>query len=73
MGFYVFLEILRTFECFATELAAVRFEWNMYANVRGDVVALHGRSMTITPCTSQAEVVSTLSADMDFADVVLVS
>ena len=71
MSFNMLLEVLRTLEALATEVALVRFQGYMDANVRGDVVAFDGRSMAISPRTHQVEVVRTLTADMTIADVFL--
>ena len=71
MSFNMLLEVLRTLEALATEVALVRFQGYMDANVRGDVVAFDGRSMAISPRTHQVEVVRTLTAHMTIADVFL--
>lgn len=49
MGFDVLLEILRTLERLSTEVAFVRLERDVDADVRGDVVTFDGGSATITP------------------------
>ena len=67
----MFLQILRALEGFSAEVAFVRFERNMDADVAGDVVALDSGSTAATPLTSQAEVVCALAANMAFTDVVL--
>lgn len=67
----VLLEILRTLERLATEVAFVRLERDMNADVRGDVVSLDGGGAASTPLASQVEVVGALAADMALADVVL--
>ena len=71
MGLDMFLQVLRSFECFAAELAFVRLEGNVNANVRGDVVSLDGGGSTLTPGAGQVEVVGRLSTDMSLADVLL--
>ena len=71
MSFDMLLEVLRTLEALATKVAFVRLQWDMNADVRGDVVAFDGRRMTISPRTHQVEVVRTLAADMTIADVFL--
>lgn len=65
------LEILWALECFATEVALVRLQGHMDANVRGDVVTLDGGGATCAPLTSQVEVVGALATDMAFAYVIL--
>jgi hypothetical protein len=67
----MFLEILRTLESFATELAFMRFQRNMDSNVGGDMIAFDSCGTAATPLTSQIEVVGTFSTDMSFADVLL--
>lgn len=71
MGLDVLLEILWALECFATEVALVRLQRHMNANVRGDVIALDGGGATCAPLTGEVEVVGALAADVAFADVVL--
>lgn len=65
------LEILRALECFATEVALVRLQGHMNANVRGDVITLDGGGATCAPLTGQVEVVGALATDVALADVVL--
>jgi hypothetical protein len=67
----VLLEILWALECFATEVALVRLQGHMNANVRGDVVTLDGGGATCAPLTGEVEVVGALATDMTLADVVL--
>ena len=57
MSFDMFLEVLRALECFAAELAFVRFERNMYANVGGDVITLDGGGATLAPGAGEVQVV----------------
>ena len=68
---HMLLEILRAFECLSTEVALMRLEWDMDADVRGDVVAFDGRGAASTPLAGEVEVVGALAADMALADVVL--
>ena len=65
------LEILWALECFATEVALVRLQGYVNADVRGDVVTLDGGGATCAPLTGQVEVVGALAADVAFAYVVL--
>lgn len=69
----VLLEILRALERLAAEVAFVRLERDVNADVRGDVVALHGGRAARAPLTGEVEVVRALAPDMAFADVVLYS
>lgn len=69
----VLLEILRTLERLATELALVRLERDVDANVRGDVIALNSSSAARVPLASEVQVVGALAADMALTDVLLSS
>lgn len=71
MGFDMFLEILWALEGLAAKVAFVRFEWDVDANVRSDVVALNGGGSARTPLTGEVEVVCAFATDMAFADVIL--
>lgn len=71
MGFDVFLEILRPLEGLATEIAFVRLERHVNADVRSDMVALDSSSAASTPCAGQIEVISTLPPNVAFAHMVL--
>ena len=63
---HMFLQILGTLEVLATKRATMGLERDMDADVRGDVVALHHLCATGAPRTCQAEVVSTLAANVFF-------
>ena len=65
------LQVLGTLEGLAAELALVRLERDMDANVRGDVVALHSGSAARVPLAGEAEVVGALAANMALTDVFL--
>jgi hypothetical protein len=65
------LEILRALEGLATEFALVWLQRNMYADVRGDVVALDGGGAALAPGAGKVEVVCGLATDMAFANVLL--
>jgi hypothetical protein len=71
MSLDVFLKILRALEGLATEFTFVRFQGNMHANVRGDMVAFDCGGTAATPLTRQVEVIGTLAADVSFADMFL--
>lgn len=47
----MFLEILRTLESLAAEVAAMRFQWDMNANMGSDVVAFDDLNAASPPCT----------------------
>jgi len=65
----VLLEILRTLECLATEVALVWFEGNVNSNVGGDMIALHGCGTALIPATGEVQVVCALASNMLLADV----
>lgn len=67
------LQVLRALERLAAELTLVRLERDVDADVRGDVVTLHGGCPAGVPLTGQVEVVGALAADMALADVLLLS
>ena len=49
VGFHMLLQILRTFERLATELATMRFQGHMDADVRSDVIAFDDLNATVRP------------------------
>ena len=67
----VFLEILRTLEGLAAEIAAMRLQRDVDANVRGDVVAFDDLDAAGAPRTLQIEVVGAFATDMILTDVLL--
>ncbi len=67
----VFLEILWTLEGLAAEFAAMRFQWNMDADVGCNVVAFDDLDATCSPCALQVEVVGAFTTDVAIADVIL--
>ncbi len=71
VGLDMLLQVLRTLECLATEIASMRLERNVDADVRGDVVAFDDGNMAIGPTTGQVEVVGTLATNMPLANMVL--
>lgn len=50
----MFFQVLRTLECFLAEVALVRLQRNMNADVRRDVVALDSRGPTRAPLAGEA-------------------
>jgi hypothetical protein len=73
MSLDMLLEILRSLERLATELALVRLERNVNTDVRGDVIALYGGSATRIPLAGEVQVVCTLAANMAFTDMLVES
>ena len=69
--FDVFLEILWTLEGFAAELAAMRFQGDMDADMGCDVVAFDDLNAASSPRTLQIEIVGALATDMAFTNVIL--
>jgi hypothetical protein len=65
------LQILRSLESLAAEIAFVRLQRDMDANVRRDMVALHGRRPAVAPLASEIQVVGALSANMPLTNVIL--
>lgn len=68
---YMLLEILGALEGLAAEVALVRLQGHVHADVGGDVIPLDRGGAAVAPLTGEIEVVGTLAADMAFADVVL--
>lgn len=67
----VFLEILRTLERLAAEVAAMRLQRNVNADVGGDVVAFDDLNMAVAPRALQIEVVGALATDVALTYVIL--
>lgn len=67
----MFLEVLGTFEGFATEFTLVRLQGNVDSNVRSDMIAFDGCGTATAPLTCQIEIVGTLAADVSFANMFL--
>ena len=65
------LEVLRPLEGLAAEVAFVRLQWDVYANVRRDVVALDSGRAACAPLTCKVEIVSALPANMTLAHMVI--
>lgn len=53
MNLFMFLEVLRTLEFLIADLAVVRFQGYVHAEVGGDVVALCTCSVAILPLTCE--------------------
>ena len=71
MSFMVFLQILGPFEGLATDGTPMRLVRDMYANVRGDMIALHSLCFAVGPVALKIEIVGRLSANVTVANVVL--
>lgn len=64
-------QVLRALEGFAAEVALVRLQRDMNADMRGDMITLDGRSSTGAPLAGQVQVVCALAPDMSFAYMIL--
>jgi hypothetical protein len=71
VSLHVLLEILRTLESFTTEIALVRLQRYVNANVRSDVVAFDSGGAAVTPLACQIQIVGALATDMALANVIL--
>lgn len=71
MRLYVLLQILRTLERLTAEIALMRLQRHVHANVGSDVVALDRGGAAVTPLAGQIEVVGALATNMALTDVVL--
>jgi hypothetical protein len=67
----MFLQILRTLECLSTEITFVWLQWDVDADVGGDVVTLDGGGAARVPATGEVKVVCALSSDVLLANMVL--
>lgn len=65
------LQVLRTFEGLAAEVATMRLQWHMNANVRGNVVTFDDRDVAVGPSAFQVEVVGAFATDVDLTHVIL--
>lgn len=54
---HMLLQILRALKSLPAKFALVRFERNVYTDMRGDVVALDGCGSASAPCACKAKVV----------------
>jgi hypothetical protein len=65
------LQVLGTLEALSTEVALVWLEWNMDADMGGDMVTFDSGSTAEVPTTCQIQVVGALPSNMAFADMLL--
>jgi len=71
MSLDMLLQVLRSFKGFAAKVTFVRFEWNVHANVRSDVIAFDGGGTAVPPLAGEVQIVGALSTDMSLANMVL--
>ena len=67
----VLLQVLRTLETLAAEVALVGLEGHMDSDVRRNVVTLHRGGAAEIPAASQIQVVCALAANMTLANMFL--
>jgi hypothetical protein len=72
MGFDMLLQILGALESLAAEITLVRLERYMHPDVGSDVVPFDRGGVAGTPLASEVQVVSTLTANVAFANMLLV-
>lgn len=65
------LQILRTLEGLAAEVALVWLQWDVDTDVGSDMITLDSGGSALVPSTGQVEVVCALAANMLLADVFL--
>ena len=70
---YVLLEILRALERLTAEIALVRLQRDVYANVRSDVIAFDRGGAAVAPLAGQIQVVGALATNMALTNVILQS
>jgi len=68
---YVLLEILRALERLTAEIALMRLQRDVHANVRSDVIALDCGCAAVTPLAGQIQVVGALATNMALTDVIV--
>lgn len=65
------LQVLGPLEGLAAKTTLVRFERDVNPNVGGDVVTFDRAGVTSLPATDEVQVISALSSDMSFTEVLL--
>ena len=73
MGLHMLLEILGPLERLSAEVAFVRLQGHVNADVRGDVVALDRGGPARVPLAREVQVVGALATDMTLTNVFLVA
>jgi len=71
MYFLMFLEILRTFERFFTNLTNVGFQGGVNSQMTCDVISFCTSCTTVLPFASETKIVCALSTDMVVAEMVV--
>jgi len=71
MSLDMLLEILRTLEGLAAEVALMGLQRHMDSNVGGDMIALDSGGPALVPLAGEVQVVGALAANMLLADVIV--
>jgi hypothetical protein len=71
VSLHVLLQILRTLECLAAEVALMRLQRNVNTNVRSNVISLDCGGAAVAPLAGQVQVVGALAANVTLTNVVL--
>lgn len=71
MSLDMLLQILRTLEGLAAEVALVWLQWDVDTDVGSDMITLDGGGPALVPSTGQVEVICTLATDVLLADMFL--
>jgi hypothetical protein len=71
VGLHVLLQILGTLERLAAEVAFMRLQRNVDANVRSNVITLDCSGAAVTPLAGQVQVVGAFAANVTLTHVVL--
>lgn len=69
MSLDMLLQVLGPLEGLTAKATLVRFERDVNPNVGGDVVTFDRASVTSLPATDKVQVISALSSDMSFTEV----
>lgn len=72
MSLHMFLEILRTFETLAAEVAGVRFERDMDSDVTCDMVSLNSLGVAASPGAGQTEIICRFATNVFLAQMILI-
>lgn len=73
MGLVMFLQILRPLESLVADRTSMRLVWDVDADMRCDVIPLHGFRLAVCPVTLEVEVVGRFAANVTITYVFLIS
>lgn len=71
VGLDMLLQVLGTFEGFATKFAFMGLQRHVHTNVRSDVITLHSGGAAASPLAGQIEIIGALAAYMALANMFL--